>query len=471
MTMKKIPFSRVVFDGNELKYVREVIESGWLTTAGKCMEFERQFAGKVGGTYACAVNSGTAALHLACEALGIGPGDKVFVPTMTFTASAEVIRYLGADPVFLDVEYGTCLVTPAILEVAIQQHPDARALILVHFGGQAAQMTGCGLDSKSINDQQSTTNNQRPTINNQRPTTNDQRTTINNQRSTINDQQPTTNDQRSTINDQRSTTDDQQSTINEQRPTTNDSQRRLGIVEICRDHGLKLIEDAAHAFPTRYRDRMIGSFSDATCFSFYANKTITTGQGGMLMTENEDLFNRARIMRLHGINHDIWDRFTGRDADWEYDVLAPGFKYNLPDVTAAIGLAQLERADEYRRERQRCADFYYRELAGIACLDLPVCHGAREDHSWHLFCVVLNEKSRIERSRFIELVNEAGIGTSVHYKPLHRMTYYRDRYKLRPEDYPNAERHWRGAVSLPIYPSLSPDELACVCETVQRILS
>jgi dTDP-4-amino-4,6-dideoxygalactose transaminase len=432
--MPTIPFSRVVCDGNELKYVREVIESGWLTTAGKCMEFERQFAGKVGGTYACAVNSGTAALHLACEALGIGPGDKVFVPTMTFTATAEVIRYLGADPVFLDVEYGTCLVTPAILDAAIQQHPDARALLLVHFGGQAAQMTGvCG--------------------------TLDFRLRVLDCKKQL------------TINDQRSTTDDQLSTINDQRPTTNDSQGRLGIVEICRDHGLKLIEDAAHAFPTRYRDRMIGSFGDATCFSFYANKTITTGQGGMLMTDNEDLFNRARIMRLHGINHDIWDRFTGRDADWEYDVLAPGFKYNLPDVTAAIGLAQLERADEYRRERQRCADFYYRELAGIACLDLPVCHGAREDHSWHLFCVVLNEKSRIERSRFIELVNEAGIGTSVHYKPLHRMTYYRDRYKLRPEDFPNAERHWRGAVSLPIYPSLSPDELACVCETVQRILS
>jgi dTDP-4-amino-4,6-dideoxygalactose transaminase len=385
MIMKKIPYCKVVCDGNELKYVREVIESGWLTTAGKCLEFERQFARMVGGTYACAVNSATAALHLACEALGIGPGDRIFVPTMTFTATAEVLRYLGADPLFLDVEYGTCLVTPAILNAAIRQHPEARALMLVHFGGQAAEMDG--------------------------------------------------------------------------------------IMAICREHGLKLIEDAAHAFPTRYRDSMIGSFGDATCFSFYANKTITTGQGGMLMTENEDIYNRARIMRLHGINRDIWDRFTGRDADWEYDVLAPGFKYNLPDVTAAIGLAQLERAEEFRAARQRCADFYYRELADIACLDLPVCHGAREDHSWHLFCVVLNEKSRIERSRFIELVNEAGIGTSVHYKPLHRMTYYRDRYKLRPEDYPNAERHWRGAVSLPMYPSLSPDELAYVCETVRRILS
>lgn len=370
-----------------MKYVREVIESGWLTTAGKCMEFEKRFAEKVGGKYACAVNSATAALHLACEAVGVGPGDKVFVPTMTFTASAEVIRYMGADPVFLDVEYGTCLVTPAILEAAIQKHPGAKALVLVHFGGQAAEMGG-----------------------------------------------------------------------------------QRGIVEICRKHGLKLIEDAAHAFPTRYQGRMIGSFGDATCFSFYANKTITTGEGGMLVTEDEAIYKRAKVMRLHGINRDIWDRFTAKKANWEYDVVAPGFKYNLPDVAAAIGLAQLERADEFRQERQRCAEYYYKGLAGLSCLDLPVCHAAKESHSWHLFCVVLNEKSPVERNRLIELLNESGIGTSVHYKPLHRMTYYRERYGLRPEDYPNAERHWRGVVTLPVYPGLKEDELAAICEALRRIL-
>ena len=173
--MRKIPFSKVICDGNELQYVREVIESGWLTTAGKCVEFEKRFSEKVGGKYACAVNSATAALHIAAEALGIGPGDQVFVPTMTFTASAEIIRYLGADPVFLDVEYGTCLITPAILEAAIRQHPAAKALVLVHFGGQAAEMTG-------------------------------QKTAVSGQ---------------------------------------------AGILEICRKHGLKLIEDAAHAFPSR----------------------------------------------------------------------------------------------------------------------------------------------------------------------------------------------------------------------------
>jgi dTDP-4-amino-4,6-dideoxygalactose transaminase len=370
--------------GNELKYVGEVLRSGWLTTAGKCVEFERRFAEKVGGKYACAVNSATAALHLACEAAGIGPGDKVFVPTITFTASAEVIRYLAADPVFLDVEYGTCLITPAILEAAIRQHPGAKALMLVHFGGQAADMDG--------------------------------------------------------------------------------------IMGICRAHGLKLIEDAAHAFLTRYRDRPIGSFGDASCFSFYANKNITTGEGGMLVTDDEAIFQRARVMRLHGINRDVWDRHTATKANWEYDVVAPGFKYNLPDVAAAIGLAQLERAEEFRSGRQRCAEFYRRNLSDIACLDLPVCHGVWEEHAWHLFCVVLNEKSPIERNRFIERLNDSGIGTSVHFKPLHRMSYYRDRYKLRAEDYPNAERHWRGVVSLPVYAGLSQDELAYICGTIHEIL-
>jgi len=381
---RNIPFSKVDCSGNELKYVKEVIESGWLTTASKCVEFEKQFGQKVGGKYACAVNSATAALHLAAEALGIGPGDKVFVPTMTFTASAEVIRYLGADPVFLDVEYGTCLVTPEILEKAVKQNPGAKALVLVHFGGQSADLDG--------------------------------------------------------------------------------------ILAVCRRHGIKLIEDAAHAFPTQYKGKMIGSFGDVTCFSFYANKTITTGEGGMLVTDDEAIYKRVKTMRLHGINRDIWDRFTAKKANWEYDVVAPGYKYNMPDVNAAIGLAQMERADEFRVGRQRCAEFYYKHLAGVAGVDLPVCHGPSADHSWHLFWIVLNEKCPLERNAFIDRVNEAGIGTSVHYKPLHRMTYYRDRYGLKPDDYPNAERHWRGVVTLPVYPGLSDEDLAYICETVKKLV-
>jgi dTDP-4-amino-4,6-dideoxygalactose transaminase len=336
------------------------------------------------------VSSGTAALHLALEALQIGPGDKVIVPTMTFTATAEVIRYLDADPVFVDVEYGTCLVTPELLEEAIARTPGAKAAMVVHFGGQAASMLSDGQGG--------------------------------------------------------------------------------GLLDVCREHGLKLVEDAAHAFPTRLGGHLVGSFGDATCFSFYANKTITTGEGGMLVTDDEALFERARLMRLHGMNRDMWDRFTSSTAKWEYDVVAPGFKYNLPDILAAVGLAQLEGAEELRRGRQRCAAFYYEHLQDVAALDLPVCHGSHDDHSWHLFCIVLNDKSPVERNRFIELMSAAGVGTSVHYKPLHRMSYYQERYGLRPDDFPNAERHWRGAVSLPIYPSLTSGELDYICSTVRGIL-
>jgi len=379
-----IPFSKVDCSGNELAYVSEVLQSGWLTTAGKCAEFERRFGEIVGGKYACAVNSATSALHLACEAIGIGPGDKVLVPTMTFTASAEVIRYMGADPVFLDVEYGTNLVTPEIVERAVRCHPDAKALMLVHFGGQAADMAG--------------------------------------------------------------------------------------ILAVCREHGLRLIQDAAHAFPTRHGNQMIGSFPDVTCFSFYANKTITTGEGGMLVTDDESVYRRVKTMRLHGINRDIWDRFTAKKANWEYDVVTPGFKYNMPDINAAIGLAQLERADEFRQGRQYCAKFYDEHLSGIAGINLPICKGALEDHAWHLFWIVLDGRNGMERNRFIEKLNDAGIGTSVHYKPLHRMSYYQSKYQLDAKDFPNAEHHWQGCVSLPVYPSLSNSELSYICETIKKSL-
>lgn len=390
----RIPFFRILCDGNEFRYIKDTLESGWLTTAGKCFELERQFAERVGAKYACAVNSGTAALHLACEAVGIGPGDRVLVPTMTFTASAEIVRYLGADPVFVDVEYGTCLITPEILKESIHSHPEAKAVIVVHVGGQAALMMRHGA-----------------------------------------------------------------------------KQEEPGILGICKNSGLKLIEDAAHAFPTRLGNQMVGSFGDVTCFSFYANKTITTGEGGMLVTDDSGIFRRAKLMRLHGISRDVWNRYTTAASNWEYDVIAPGFKYNMPDINAALGLAQLERADDFRQQRQRCAQFYYDHLADIPSIDLPACKAPMDDHAWHLFWIVLNNRSPISRDTFIEKMGAAGIGTSVHYKPLHRMTYYRERYGLRPEDFPNAERHWRGAVSLPIYPSLKDEELNYICGVIRQALA
>jgi dTDP-4-amino-4,6-dideoxygalactose transaminase len=308
---------------------------------------------------------------------------------MTFTATAEVIRYLGGDPVFLDVEYGSNLLTPAILEEAIARYPDVKYLAVVHYGGQAAPMR------------------------------------------------------------EASGTD---------------------INTICRRNDIRIIEDAAHAFPSMCGGTMVGALGNVTCFSFYANKTITTGEGGMLTTDDEAVLKRVKVMRLHGINRDIWNRYTSSVPGWEYDVVAPGYKYNMPDTAAAIGLAQLERADEYRRGRERCAAYYYKHLGGVGSIDLPLVHGAMHEHSWHIYHIVLNEKAKILRNDLIDRLSAAGIGTSVHYKPLHRMTYYQERYGLKAEDFPNAERMWQGSVSLPIYPTLGEVELEYICTTVRTLL-
>lgn len=384
----KVPFSKVVCDGNELKYVREVLESGWLTTASKTHEFERRFAEQVEAPYACAVTSCTAALHLALEAVGVGPGDKVFVPTMTFTASAEVIRYLGADPVFLDVDYGTVNITPEILEAAIQRHPEVRALILVHYGGQPAELLRA---------------------------------------------------------------------------------RGQGIIDLCRANGIKLVEDAAHAFPSRLLDRPIGGIGDVACFSFYANKTITTGEGGMLTTNDERIYQRVKLMRLHGMSRDAWDRYTSDKPKWDYDIVAPGYKYNMSDINAAIGLAQLERAYELRDQRQRCVDRYFERLSGRPEIDLPRLAVPREHHSWHLFHIVLTEQSALDRDQVVTRLGEHGIGTGVHYKPIHRMTYYREPENLQPKDFPNAEAIFHGCLSLPLFPSLTNEQVDYVCDTLLEL--
>ncbi len=386
----KIPFARVPMAGNELKNIQEVLESGWLTTATKAMALEKKFAEYVEAPFACAVNSGTSALHLGLEALGVHPGDKVFVPSMTFTASAEVIRYLQADPVFLDTEYGSNLITPEILETAIKKHPDVRYLVVVHYGGQAAKML---------------------------------------------------------------------------------SDNARNITEICKKQNIRILEDAAHAFPSKIENKMVGSFGEATCFSFYANKTITTGEGGMLTTTNEEIYHRAGQMRLHGIDRDVWNRYTGSKYSWEYDVMAPGFKYNMPDVNAALGLAQLEKAEIFRAERQRVAEYYFDHLDDLEdFIDLPLIHVSFQDHAWHLFQIVLKENVPLGRNEFIEKMAEAGIGTSVHYKPLHNMTYYKKKYQLNAEDFPNAEKTWRGNVSLPIFPFMKEDELDYICKIIGLLL-
>lgn len=382
---RQIPFSKVSIGEIEKANLLEVLNSGWLTTAGKTLEFEKKFASYIGAKFACAVNSCTAALHLGVDALGITAGDKVIIPSMTFTATAEVVRYLNAEIVPVDIEYGTNLITPEILEDALDKHPEVKLVIVVHYAGQAARMDE--------------------------------------------------------------------------------------IVELCTRRNVKVMEDAAHAFPTKYKDLMIGNFSDITCFSFYANKTITTGEGGMLVTNNEALYKRVKTMRLHGINRDIWDRFTSKIPSWEYDVIDAGYKYNMPDLAAAIGLGQLEQAELLRKERQKVAEHYLKELSGLSEIDLPVCNVSMADHAWHLFPIVLKSTALVTRNDFISQMAEMGIGTSVHYKPIFHLTYYKKRYNLNSNDYPNAQRTWLGNVSLPIYAFLTTEDLFYITNSIKKILA
>ena len=393
MKNSKVSFALPECGDEEINEVIAVIKSGWLTTASRCAQFESDFAEFAEAKHALAVNSATAALHLGLEALGISEGDKVLVPTFTFTATAEVVRYLKADPVFSDCDIETFCITAEQVDETINAQIEEdkenriKAIIPVHFGGHP-----CDLDE---------------------------------------------------------------------------------ILQLAERRELKVMEDAAHALPTKYNGRLIGSFGDVTCFSFYANKTITTGEGGMLCTNDDEIARRVKVMRLHGINRDVWNRFS-TGASWEYDVVAPGFKYNMPDINAALGIHQLKKAGKFREKRQRIAEAYYESLKDIPGLILPKIHCAIDDHSWHLFNVLIDpDKSirGIDRNEFIKEMTKRDIGTSVHYKPLHRMTYYEEKYGLKPEMFPNAEWVFQRCVSIPIFSAMTDPQLEYVIEAVISILN
>jgi dTDP-4-amino-4,6-dideoxygalactose transaminase len=381
-----LPYSLPDIGPAEQSAVAEALASGWVTTGPNARAFEREFAFFLGGDVtALAVSSATAGLHLAVEAIGIGPGDEVIVPTLTFTATAEVVRYMGADPVMADIDPATLNVDAADIESRITDR--TKAIIVVHYGGLACEMGS--------------------------------------------------------------------------------------IMAVARRHGLRVIEDAAHAIPTTYHGRLVGTLeSDVTVFSFYANKTMTTGEGGMVVTREEGLAERMRVMRLHGINRDAFDRFRSETPAWYYEVVAPGFKYNLNDMAAALGRVQLKRLREFADKRAMLAQRYAEALADLPLVDAP--RPAQDDeHAWHIYAVRLSgsPSSPGHRDRFIQTLADAGIGTSVHYIPLHRQPYWRDRYALTPEDYPYAEQAYHELVSLPLYTKMSESDQDRVVAAVRDALS
>jgi len=379
----KVPFFRPAIGEAEIAEVVQSLTSGWLTTGPKTAQFEADFASFIGGgVQAVAVNSATAALHLALEAINIGPGDEVICPTLTFTATAEVVRYLGADPVFVDCDAVTANISAVTIEAAIT--PKTKAIMPVHFAGLPCDMPA--------------------------------------------------------------------------------------ILKLAERHGILVVDDAAHALPTICDGRLIGaSGAKATAFSFYANKTMTTGEGGMLVTADPSIAARARTMRLHGINRDVFDRFSSVDAPWQYDVVAPGFKYNMTDIAASLGLHQLKRVEGFTKERTAQAERYLQAFTGLP-LTLPARAQPRNSHAWHLFIIRLNDEAPLSRNAFITAMQAAGIGTSVHYLPLHMMTYWSKLYDLQPSDFPNAQGFFERCVSIPLFQGMTDDEQAYVIETIENLL-
>ena len=379
-----LPFALPDIGDEEIAEVVDSLRSGWITTGPKARRFEEDFATYLGGGVECiAVNSATAGLHLALEALGLGPGDEVIVPTHTFTATAEVVRYLGADPVFVDVDPITYCIDPELVRQAITAR--TRIILPVHYAGFPCDMSA--------------------------------------------------------------------------------------LCAIANEHGLQVVEDAAHAFPTQLDGTIIGQLDTAaTVFSFYANKTIATGEGGMLVTRRPELARRAKIMRLHGIDRDAFNRFNSKAPAWFYEVVAPGFKYNLPDIAAALGLQQLRKIDRFLLRRQQLAQRYDQGLAGLPLRVAPRPAGNGSSHAWHLYVVQLLPSARLDRDSLIQGLFDRGIGCSVHCIPLHRQPYWRDRYGLQAEQFPVSESLYQRSVSLPLYTRMTEADQDRVLHAMWQLL-
>ena len=388
MTTSFLPYALPDLGDEEIAEVADTLRSGWITTGPKTKRFESDFAAFLGGNiHAIAINSATSGLHLALEAVGITAGDEVIVPSLTFTATAEVVRYLGAHPVIVDVDKHSLTISIAAIKAAIT--PKTRAIIPVHYAGMACDM------------------------------------------------QP--------------------------------------ILALAKIHKLKVIEDAAHALPTTYQGALIGTLaSDATVFSFYANKCVTTGEGGMLVTQHADIAERCKVMRLHGISRDAFDRFVSEKPSWHYEVIAPGFKYNMTDIAAAIGIHQLAKLPRFWQRRAQLAAAYDRGLANLPLLlpprPQPNATGHIDQHAWHLYPIRLTQHSPLSRDELINALAQHGIGSSVHYIPLHEQPIWRDSYHLDAKDYPVAHQTYLQTLSLPLYTRMHDADLERVIATMRMLL-
>jgi dTDP-4-amino-4,6-dideoxygalactose transaminase len=382
-----IPFHRPSIDQAEIDAVTATLKSGWLTTGPRTKQFETEFRDYVGAPYALAVNSCTAALHLALAALDLGPGDEVITTPLTFCATVNTIVHVGATPVLADIMTDGNLDPESVTQ---RINSRTRAIIPVHYGGAPCDM----------------------------------------------------------------------------RP----------IWEMARQSNLYVVEDAAHAVGAHYNGWPVGAgdphngwSSDAVAFSFYATKNLTTAEGGMVTCHRSDLLERMRVLCLHGINKDAWNRYSEK-GNWYYEVAECGFKYNLTDIQSAMGIEQLRKQERFLELRTAHARFYNQQLSGVEELEVPQ-ESALGRHAWHLYPLRLNlEKLAITRSEFIENLRQRGVGASVHFIPIPMHPAFSGRPGLAAAQCPRAMALYQRLVSLPLYPDLSREEREAVIAAVTTII-
>lgn len=376
-----LPYSPPSIGPEEIEEVVEALRSDWITTGPRTKSFEARFGAYLGapGETSVMLNSCTAGLHVALETLGVGPGDEVIVPTLTFAATANVVEHVGARPVLVDVEPDTLCIDPEAARAAVT--PRTRAVVPVHYAGHPAD-----LDAIDV---------------------------------------------------------------------------------LAEEHGLAVLEDAAHALPAWHRGTLIGSRPNLAAFSFYATKNLTTAEGGAL-TGEPDLLARARVIGHHGMSADGWKRFD-KTGSWAYDIEMPGFKYNMTDIQAALGLRQLEKLERFHARRREVAEHYRRAFGAHDAFQVPVERPWARS-AWHLYVLRLrHEELEIDRDAFIRELKARNIGTSVHYTPLHMMSFYAGKYGYRPEDFPVAHHAFQRMLSIPLHPRLSEEDVEDVVDAVTGV--
>jgi dTDP-4-amino-4,6-dideoxygalactose transaminase len=373
-----LPLSRPSISDIEIKGVVDCLKSGWITTGPLCKSFEDKFCELTGASHAISLSSATAGMHIVFLALGIGEGDEIITPSMTFASTVNMIAMLKAEPVFVDIHYDTLNINADMIEEKISSK--TKAIIPVHFAGAPVDMDR--------------------------------------------------------------------------------------ILEIAHRHHLAIIEDAAHAVGTYYKGVHAGGFGNIAIFSFHPIKNITSGEGGMITHSDEKLENQLRLLRFHGIERDAWKRY-GKGGTPEYDIQWPGFKYNLTDVQAALGLAQLSRLAEINSRRVELAELYMEGLKGTDGLELPGVPEYPHVHAWHLFIVKILS---MDRGGFMEKLSQYNIGYGLHFPACHLLSYVKKRFATGMGMLPETERAADEIISLPLFPDMKNDDVSYVCEAIREIL-